>query len=152
MSPFPFYRWFLLSVVVSFSSFLFAQPPVPIKPKGQQVIRQQSVLLQVTDTTGIDRLGESQSVPRFRNLTRYRPYRDPALLNEMRKLEKDGKDSFDELEKSIKKYVGRFGIGNFSDSSSITLIWKLGRLRELAGDTATALFYYELAAKHRRVL
>lgn len=133
------------------TSSVLGQPTLPLETKGNQVIKQQSVLLAVTDTMGGEReFGSGVNVPRFKNLTRFRPYKDPKLFNEIRKLEKEGEDAFDDLEKVIKRYVGRFGIGNFSDSTSINLLWKLGRLREIDGDTVTALFYYELAAKHRR--
>ena len=66
------------------------------------MIKQQSVLLAVTDTMGGERNFNQENVPRFKNLSRYRPFVDPKLYKEIRNLEKEGEEGYGDLEKAIK--------------------------------------------------
>ncbi len=97
-------------------------------------------------------LKEAKEVPftgylDFPYINKYRYYHNKEALAKIRKAEKE-KD-WETLNRLLTDYVQRFGIENFRWDKDLDLIWKLGQLREYLGDTATALFLYQLAIQNQ---
>ncbi|MEL6190405.1 MAG: OmpA family protein [Bacteroidota bacterium] len=56
--------------------------------------------------------------------------------------------SMAEMDNLLSSFINNFGTENFK--RNYRTLWKMGRLRQIQGDTASALFFYELAHKHGR--
>jgi outer membrane protein OmpA-like peptidoglycan-associated protein len=82
---------------------------------------------------------------RFPNVNRVRYFHNANELNKIQSLEKEDTQ---ELYEALKKYVGNFGIENFS--KNIPMIWKLAELSEKFGPKGEAILLYKLAIKHHQ--
>lgn len=58
-------------------------------------------------------------------------------------------NDLDQLELLLTTYVRQFGIQNFKDPDDLSLIWELGQVKELRGDTARAALFYTIALKNQ---
>ncbi len=137
-------------VLLLFGNFLTlsAQHNPPFGKTEDDVIMEKSVLLQEVDTTQGYFFRSGKGAPSFPNINRRARYHDKKKLAALRKLER-GEDIF-EYGLALSQYVRQFGVQNFRDSSGVSMLWKLGRTRQIMQDTAAAVFYYELAIKHTR--
>ncbi|MEM6265185.1 MAG: OmpA family protein, partial [Bacteroidota bacterium] len=140
------FRWiaFIVSWFLLISTGL-SQGNIPIKTSSG-VLKQKAVLLDVPDTSQYAGRFQSTGLVQFPNATRWRFYDDKKKLAKIKASE--GMDDLYYQIELLEDYVTKFGIRNFRDN--IQMVWKLARLKELAGDTAAAVFYYEQAIKHNR--
>jgi len=81
----------------------------------------------------------------FPNIKKVEYYKDDKMLNRIRNAEKD--KNYPALDSLLGIYISKFGIRNFKQD--VDIIWKAGQLRELFGDTAGALVYFNLAVKNQ---
>ncbi len=82
----------------------------------------------------------------FPNVNKIPFYYNEDELKTIRSLEK--KKDLIGLQAALDRYVGNFGIQNFS--SNIEMIWKLGQLCELHGQQEKAIYLYRIALKHHK--
>jgi hypothetical protein len=82
----------------------------------------------------------------FPNINKIPYYFNEEELKNIKSLEK--KRNLIELQIALEKYVGNFGIQNFSRNTD--MIWKLGQLCEVNGQTEKALYMYRIALKHHK--
>lgn len=131
---------------------LFAQFGTPVEEDSffrKNIIKKEAVLVKDDQA---DILLQFGAQPAFPNIDGERRYYDKKALSEIQELEANGLDEMipdrylEELDRKLVKYVHRFGIENFS--KDVNLLWKAGRVKQLLGDTAKAIYYYELAKIH----
>ncbi len=79
----------------------------------------------------------------FRGINKYPYYENKSRLKAIKKAEKT--KNYRLLNRWLTDYVSRFGIENFKKEEDLELLWKLGNVRELLGDTTGALFFYRIA-------
>lgn len=149
-------RLFCLAVLLSLALSGLAQKKKedPAAFAARQILKEQSVLLQ-TDEEALRREAEL-TIP-FPNVNVLPLYSDKKTLDQIFALNREmnlrgpGDAGFDralrELDPLLTGYVQQFGIRNFRDQNA--LLWMLGGVREHQGDTARALFFFELAQTHR---
>jgi outer membrane protein OmpA-like peptidoglycan-associated protein len=82
----------------------------------------------------------------FPNINKTKFYSDENTLSRMRRLEQSLAEQ--ELYKSLKTYVGNFGIENFS--ANTPMIWKLAKLAEKYGPRGESVLLYKIVLKHYR--
>jgi len=80
----------------------------------------------------------------FKGINKYPEYFNPQQIKKISKL--DNEENWEELYKSLRNYVGRFGIQNFY--SDTKLIWRLAKLTELFGDPDEAKTLYRMVLRH----
>ncbi len=129
-------------------SSALAQGTIPISPKEDNVLLSKAVFLVEADSNRGYYFNSEQGAPNFPNINKGRVYFNKKNLIELQRLEKS-KDTL-AYSQALWRYVSLFGIENFRDSSGVAMIWKLGRLRQIMGDTSEAVFFYEIATKHTR--
>ena len=82
----------------------------------------------------------------FPNINRIKFYTDQSALQKIERLEASGAEQ--ELYESLKDYVSRFGIENFSANTA--MLWKLAKLSEKYGQPGESVLLYKLVLKHYR--
>ncbi|MEO0468244.1 MAG: hypothetical protein AAF206_01390, partial [Bacteroidota bacterium] len=117
-------------------NFLFAQGPETAPSK--QVLSEKSMVLRTSDNTSLMDFSGSTLFP---NVNEKDYHFDKKVLARIRQLEQKG--DVEELEPLLETYIQSFGIENFR--KNVSLLWLAGRLKQVQGDTAQAVFYYELA-------
>lgn len=141
-------------ILAFFFSFLagglsiLAQGEIPISPKEENVLLSKSVFLVEADSNSGYYFDGEQGPPNFPNINRRRHYYNKKKFQELRKLERD-EDTL-AYSQALWRYIKLFGIANFREQEGVAMLWKLGRLRQIMGDTAEAVFFYEIATKHTR--
>jgi outer membrane protein OmpA-like peptidoglycan-associated protein len=60
----------------------------------------------------------------------------------------DANQRIEELNDLLEDYISKFGILNFRHDKDLVLVWKLGQVKEVLGDTNAALYFYSLAIKN----
>ncbi|MEM9935576.1 MAG: OmpA family protein [Bacteroidota bacterium] len=139
-------------------SFLFSSGQDSNPTQTPSIITQKSVVIKSPDSTenvsrGVDaiRMSQQEQKPFFQ---------DKKLLKSIIQAEKSllsaraDQDSLEsathmkELDQLLTSFIGNFGTENFK--RNYRTLWKMGRLKQIQGDTASALFFYELAHKHGR--
>jgi outer membrane protein OmpA-like peptidoglycan-associated protein len=83
---------------------------------------------------------------KFPNLNTLEFFEDKKQLKRIQNAEK--RKEYRSLDTLLQRYVNNFGIKNFSISADLELVWKLGQIKELLGDTAWASYFYGLAVKN----
>ncbi|GAB4404050.1 MAG: hypothetical protein OHK0039_03950 [Bacteroidia bacterium] len=117
----------------------------------ENLLREQSVLLKSDQA---DILREIKQTPEFANINLLPRYVDAKELERIRALHKAGEEAGNpepilrELDPLLTAYVSKFGIENFR--LDFQLLWMLGGVKHMLGDTAAAIRYYELAKLHDR--
>ncbi len=96
----------------------------------------------VQDTADIRNL----PIPYFKNINKINYYRNTKEVAKIKQL--DAEQNWPEMLKTLRKYVGNFGIQNFYKDTYY--IWRLAKLAELYGDPETSKMYYRLVLKHHR--
>ena len=82
----------------------------------------------------------------FPNINKMKFYSQENLLARIQGFEQSQAD--EELYKSLKEYVSKFGIENFS--ANTPMIWKLAKLSEKHGAPGESVLLYKLVLKHYR--
>lgn len=136
------------SLFAGFCSALVAQGEIPISPTEENVLLSKSVFLVEADSNSGYHFNAEQGAPNFSNINKRRHYYNKKKLAELEKLERS-EDTL-EYSRALWRYIKLFGIANFREREGVEMIWKLGRLRQIMGDTAEAVFFYEIATKHTR--
>lgn len=139
------FRTGALTALLTVCLGIFAQPD-SASSAGFELIRQQSVLIR----TGIDSilaLNQGTGPAQFSNLYRLPYYVDKRELSRLRTLEARGAQR--EWAAGLESYIARFGIQNFATDNN--LLWLAGSVFQALKDTSKALYYYELAALHKKV-
>jgi flagellar motor protein MotB len=140
---------FLLGLLLGLIPSLLGQGNIPIDPKEENILVEKAVVLAEGDSNRGYYFVSERGTPNFPNINKRRIYFDKKKFTELRKLERKD-DKLKEYAQALWRYVRAFGIQNFRDSSGVAMLWKLGRCRQVLGDTAEAVFFYELATKHTR--
>jgi outer membrane protein OmpA-like peptidoglycan-associated protein len=136
------------SLLIGWSTTAFAQGEIPISPTEENVLMSKSVFLVEADSNSGYYFNGERGAPNFSNINKRRHYYNKKRLAELKKLERAG-DTL-EYSQALWRYIKLFGIANFREEEGVAMIWKLGRLRQIMGDTAEAVFFYEIATKHTR--
>lgn len=82
----------------------------------------------------------------FPNVNKIPYYRDPKKYNYLRQLEASYADR--EQYRDLRKYVGNFGIENFSKNT--LMLWQLAKLSQKFGQRGESILLYKLVLKHHR--
>ncbi|MEM7369269.1 MAG: OmpA family protein [Bacteroidota bacterium] len=115
----------------------------------KNIIKKEAVLVKEDQADILLRFGAQ---PAFPNIDGPQMYYNKKALSNIAELEANGLDEMipdrylEQLDRQLVEYVHQFGIENFS--KNVDLLWKTGRVKQLLGDTAKALYYYELAKIH----
>jgi outer membrane protein OmpA-like peptidoglycan-associated protein len=144
----PQLRFFIIALVLVTSLGRLAGQTTDTEQKGYKdakVLRQKSVLLKTGDDVMLSTYDQS---PQFPNINQTPYYYDKKILSEIKKLQKKG--DILELDKILIPYVDNFGVDNFLQD--LSLIWLAGMVKHTLGDTAQAVYYFELAQMHNRGL
>ncbi|MEL6671577.1 MAG: OmpA family protein [Bacteroidota bacterium] len=113
-------------------------------PGKENVLRDRSVLLKDEDAI----MARTSTFMLFPNVNKVPFYLDKKAIGTIRDYEKDG--SIEVLEAALDAYISQFGIENFR--RDVKMLWLAGRVKQLQGDTARAIFFYDLAQTHNRNL
>ncbi|MCB0839402.1 MAG: OmpA family protein [Bacteroidetes bacterium] len=144
----PRLRIFTLALVLVVSLGRLSGQTTDPDEKGYQdanVLRQKSVLLRTGDDVMLSAYDQS---PQFPNVNILPYFYDKKIIASIKKLESKG--DVEELDKILLPYVEQFGVTNFQQD--LPLIWLAGRVKHILGDTARAVYFYELAQIHNRGL
>ncbi|MEO1451424.1 MAG: hypothetical protein AAFV07_17970, partial [Bacteroidota bacterium] len=117
----------------------------------KKIVREKSVLLK---TGATDMITRAEVGTLFPNVNQMPYFADEKALKKIQSMERKGKyEDEDEaylqaLNKELDEYVQQFAVENFRDD--LLMVWLVGRVKELLGDTTEAIYYYELAKTHDR--
>lgn len=133
-------------------SHVYAQFGDPVEADSffrKNIIKKEAVIVKEDQADILLQFGAQPAFPNIKGSTRYY---DKKALATIAQLEAEGLDEMipdrylEQLDHHLVDYVHKFGIENFS--KDVNLLWKLGRVKQLLGDTTKAIYYYELAKIH----
>lgn len=102
---------------------------------------QSAYLKEVMDSTG-----KVDPILHFPNLNKVQFFKNEKLLKIIAKAELE--QNMHTLDSALTLYVHQFGISNFKQN--VDMLWRLGQVKEMVGDSAGAMQYYDLAIKNQR--
>lgn len=112
--------------------------------KDTRIIKSESVILQDLDSAA---MGERPNVPVFTGISRQALFYDKNQMKAIQQaMKKTSLEGLNEQDRLLTGYISQFSPRNFREDSEI--LWRAGNVKEQLGDTAAALFYYQLAYKH----
>lgn len=86
----------------------------------------------------------------FPNVNKIRFYQNAGELKRITQLKNASSEKENQLYTSLKEYVKKFGVDNFSRNTS--MIWDLAKLSQTHGPKGEAILLYKLVLKHHRVV
>jgi hypothetical protein len=81
----------------------------------------------------------------FKNINKLPYYKNKKAIRAIEKYEKANPTNYEMLDSIYTDYVTRFGILNFNQATDLKMLWKLGEIKEVLGDSAAALYLYGIA-------
>ena len=140
----------MLRKLILFGLCLFLLAPVFAQPgessegdpvSDEKIIRQRSVLLKTQEDLLVG-YGEIRLFPMIHTRAYFEDDKALDYLQEVREI---GDPTL--LDITLQKYIADFGVENFQ--RDVHLLWEAGHVKQELGDTAGAIFFYELAEVHR---